>query len=276
MFIWSRRPAKVPFKLMSLLSKPSASIKSFSTFTANPFIQNFPYKFNNILTSFYPQPKLSEIVDKSTKLLMKSPKFNLEEGFIFGYKSLLQSIIEGNEPMIDSIWEHKLADTFISGLEKLSEQGYTFMLWNEANPTFKLEWVGAYQIIGAHIDRRRNADSRKLNLDFLLKQSDFFKIYIPKGLKEKTLPMNLEIIMKFTTNFKINVIDKSGRALINQEDYGDNEIHFVRFESVFNEIEFNFSALMNIKNKLRNAEVEFTGWTITDFDKWLNDNPHVV
>ena len=207
---------------------------------------------------------------------MKSPKFNLEEGFIFGYKSLLQSIMEGNEPMIDSIWEHKLADSFVSGLEKLSELGYTFMLINEANPYFKLEWVGANQIIGAHIDRRRNTDSRKLNLDFLLKQSDFFKIYIPKGLKEKTLPMNLEIVVKVTTNFKINIIDKYGRPLIASEDYGDNEIHFVRFESVFNEIELNFSALMNIRNKLRNAEVEFTGWTITDFDRHLNDNPHVA
>lgn len=63
--------------------------------------------------------------------------------------------------------------------------------------------------------------------------------------------------------------------MIHKEDYGDDEVHFIRFESIYNEIELNFSALMNIRNKLKQSDVDFAGWTITDFDRHLNDNPHV-
>lgn len=87
--------------------------------------------------------------------------------------------------------------------------------------------------------------------------------------------MNVEMVIKLTTNLKLNVIDSNGVRMIKPEDFADPEIHFIRFESVFNEIELNFSALMNIRNKLNNPDVQFTGWTITDFDRYLFDNPHV-
>ena len=92
------------------------------------------------------------------------------------------------------------------------------------------------QVIGAHIDRRRNQDARKFDLNFFLKNNKLFKIYVPKNIREKTLPMNVEMVVKFTTNFKLNITDPEGNSLIPADDYADNEIHFVRFESVFNEV----------------------------------------
>ena len=102
-----------------------------------------------------------------------------------------------------------------------------------------------------------------------------FKVFIPESIRGSKLPMNIEMVLKIKTNLKLNVIDPNGVRMIDPEDFVDDEIHFVRFESVYNEIEVNFSALMNIRNKLNNPEIEFNSWTITDFDRFLFDNPHV-
>lgn len=177
--------------------------------------------------------------------------------------------------MIDSMCENYLAESIVPKLEELFDQGYSFEVLNSNNHTFDIELVDISQVVGGHIDRRRNKDARKLGIDLLSKKASFFKIYIPKNIREKTLPMNIEMVLKITTNLKLNVVDRYGHSMIPEEDHPDKEIHFVRFESVFNEIEMNFSALMNIKNKLDKSDIQFTGWTITDFDRFLNDNPHV-
>ena len=155
------------------------------------------------------------------------------------------------------------------------EEGYTFKILNEQNPRINIELTYINQVIGGYIDRRKNADCRQVNVSALKSKKHHYKVFLPKSLRERVLPMNVEMVVKLTTNLKLDVIDKNGYSMINTEDHSDDEIHYLRFESVYNEIELNPSALLNIRNKLNNSDVNFTGWTITDIDRYLNDNPHV-
>lgn len=77
--------------------------------------------------------------ETASKNMLKSPKYELEKGFTFAYKTLLHNIVEGNEPMIDTICENNLAETIVTKLENLAEKGYTFEVLNEKNHTIDLE-----------------------------------------------------------------------------------------------------------------------------------------
>lgn len=92
------------------------------------FTDSLPYKFMNQSLSIYPHEDMPPNIQKGADDLMENPKFDLKEGFLFAYKSLLYSIIEGNEPMIDSICEHKLAESIVSNLGKFVMQFYQLLL----------------------------------------------------------------------------------------------------------------------------------------------------
>lgn len=248
-----------------------------SLFKSHEYIGKLPYEFQNTKASIYPYGAISETVQKVGQQMLKSKKFELDKGFEIAYKSLLYSIVEGNEPMIDNFCEYHLSESIVPTLEKLSELGYVLQIINDKNHSFEMEVADMNQVIGAHIDRRRNVGHRRIDMSQILKNDNakLFKVYVPKGIRGSTLPMNVEMVLKIKTNLKLNIIDPHGNALIHPDDYSDEEIHFVRFESVFNEIEMNFSALMNIRNKLNNPDIEFESWTITDFDRFLFDNSHV-
>ena len=70
----------------------------------------------------YSYRETSEAVMDAARKLLVSPKFNLQEGFTMAYKSLLHSIVEGNEPMIDNMCEHRLSDPLVNYLEQLADK----------------------------------------------------------------------------------------------------------------------------------------------------------
>ena len=44
--------------------------------------------------------------------------------------------------------------------------------------------------------------------------------------------MNLQLIIRFESNLKLNIIDKDGTPMIPEDNSDENEVHFVRFETV--------------------------------------------
>ena len=88
------------------------------------------------------------------------------------------------------------------------------------------------------------------------------------------LCMNMEFVIRVETNLKLNLIDKSGNRLV-QNDL-EKEVHFMRLESVSQKYPISLRAIpMLIKNYFNN-KLEFEDWVITDFDHCLNGNPHII
>jgi len=54
------------------------------------------------------------------------------------------------------------------------------------------------------------------------------------------MPCNMEMTLKVTTNLKLNIKDPSDTPLIKIDDYEDEEIHYIKFESKFLEIPYSF------------------------------------
>ena len=103
------------------------------------------------------------------------------------------------------------------------------------------------------------------------------------GFKKGTIPgpgssplkisgLTIEMIVKFKTNFKLNLLSKSngGSKLISNDQLRDEELHFVKFEGAYPEFEFSPDAL---KKSL--TSFNFRDWTIVDFDDTLKGNPHI-
>lgn len=143
------------------------------------------------------------------------------------------------------------------------------------NPWFRIDCVDSNQVLGASIDRRKNADLSKIEIGMFKKFTENFKIYSNKNVfANKTIPVNMELVVKVTTNYKLNVVDAKGQMLIPSQDHADEEIHFVRFESLVEEFTLSMSSISDLRKRLQKGNIEFKGWTITDFDRYLFDNPH--
>jgi hypothetical protein len=46
------------------------------------------------------------------------------------------------------------------------------------------------------------------------------------------MPLTFEMLLRVETNLKLNLIDLDGRPLISESEIKDEEVHFVKFESL--------------------------------------------
>lgn len=91
-----------------------------------------------------------------------------------------------------------------------------------------------------------------------------------KGAPPKLEGLTIEMIVKFKTNYKLNLFSKTGDKLISNKDAKDEEVHFVKFEGMYPEFELSPDAL---RKSMQNFA--FSDWTIVDFDNFLKGNPHI-
>lgn len=105
-----------------------------------------------------------------------------------------------------------------------------------------MEIVDFCQYFGLEIDREENNARRVRQLTgrFFTRGSDNFKLYMPeiKGYGD-VLKVTFELIVKVETNLKLDLIDKQGNRLVSFPD--ENEIHYVQFEAVVDEITVSLS-----------------------------------
>ncbi len=83
--------------------------------------------------------------------------------------------------------------------------------------------------------------------------------------------MTIELIVKITTNYKLNLVEPSGQKLILPGNTRDEEVHFVKFEGIYPDFEI---SRQNMGRPIGDA-YEFKDWTIVDIDNYLKGNSHI-
>lgn len=187
------------------------------------------------------------------------------------------SLAEGNQDMISAMWEHNLSNEFITGISNLNMKGYQLKLMNDDFSDIAIDIISANQVLGANIDRRKNLNIRKIDVGFAFKGVfDSIKVHWPNDFSENSkLKLNIEVVIKFKTDYKLNVFDENKNSMIPYSAKNNSEIHYVRFESLWKELNLSFKELSNFRKGLSVGELDFADWTITDFDRVLYDNPHI-
>jgi len=151
-----------------------------------------------------------------------------------------------------------------------------------------VELVDFHHYLGASIDRRENKKKGLTEFsNFFFMDLAGFKLYKqgnnPMNFMQNLISakkesrgivlkdVNLEMLLKVKTNLKLNAINPATKEhLISSKDQSSDEIHFVKFEGRYPEFELSAESIRNRKN-----QIEFSEWTIVDFDNFLKGNPHV-
>ena len=255
--------------LIHKISKPiSNKLRCFST--VNSHLSTYPYKFQNTSILNIPSSEIEEF--------RESEDINyIKHGFEFAYHSLLNMISEGSSQGIKDCLESKLALNFNKMIENLQNEGYEVLLMNRKNYDFDIKLLGIESILGTMKINREG------NIYKLPKISKAIHVYFAKEL-ENPLIMNiiLQIPCKIRTTLKLN-LRKDGNSLIEKTEKKDVEIHYAQFSGYLKRIECPVSLnpllyIKTMKNNLSNLRVDIRnveGWTITDFDNYLNGNPYV-
>ena len=80
----------------------------------------------------------------------------------------------------------------------------------------------------------------------------------------------IEVVLRITTNYKLNLKNPDGTKLIPSGKERDEEVHFVKFEGIYPEFEL---SLESVQKAMSN--VGYRDWTIVDFDNFLKGNDHL-
>ena len=89
------------------------------------------------------------------------------------------------------------------------------------------------------------------------------------------MPFTCEMLIKIETNLKLNLIDTQGRSFIPESEWTDDEIHYLKFESLVQNFDVSIRQVLKLlKTFIREPELEFQEWTIIDLDNHLKGNPH--
>ena len=126
---------------------------------------------------------------------------------------------------------------------------------NERHHKLSLELVDFHNYFGAQISRKQNRKDMIREFNPIMMDVPNMTMYIKgnalaslgqmmgfnKDAKDsiKLKGLNIEMIVKFRTNYKLNIISKEGRKLISNDESGDEEVHFVKFEGQYPEFELN-------------------------------------
>ena len=93
------------------------------------------------------------------------------------------------------------------------------------------------------------------------------------------LTHNIELLLKIETNLKLDLV-AGGHSLI--ENQKETETHYMRLEGVVDKVEidyiskpFEFLKVEKPREQVDKMLQQVEDWVITDFDHFLNGNPHV-
>ena len=158
------------------------------------------------------------------------------------------SLAEGNQDMISAMWEHNLSNEFITGISNLNMKGYQLKLMNDDFSDIAIDIISANQVLGANIDRRKNLNIRKIDVGFAFKGVfDSIKVHWPNDFTENSkLKLNIEVVIKFKTDYKLNVFDENKNSMIPYSAKNNSEIHYVRFESLWKELNLSFKERVSL------------------------------
>ena len=206
-------------------------------------------------------PMILENVSPSLKTWLR----HREEGFVYSYKFLLQSIQEQDLPSLMKICDNKLYEKFQSSFESLKVQNKKMKILNESSE-LKLGFF--------------NEEFEVQLPELLMKSSLFMKLYkwlldpsdfVPKkNIKivgdndYETIKLSVDVLIQ--SPMKIRIDER-------QDNDGKEETHLIRFQiqKKYYEREIyrsGIDSLMFLKDgkAFNNCE-----WTIQDIDKSLHD-----
>ena len=83
------------------------------------------------------------------------------------------------------------------------------------------------------------------------------------------LEMNLQLLVRYETSLKLNLIDSKGEPMIKESEKRDREVHFLLLECTTDKYELNWNIFKKIWSNYRKPALKFENWTITDFDDCL-------
>jgi hypothetical protein len=91
---------------------------------------------------------------------------------------------------------------------------------------------------------------------FLKKNSGNFRSYMPSsnviGSEITSLSMNLQLLVRFETSLKLNIIDHNGDSMIPYEDKHNKEFHYLQFECTTDDYELDWGLIKKIFGNFRN------------------------
>ena len=122
-----------------------------------------------------------------------------------------------------------------------------------------MEVVDYNQTFGCFIDREENRTRlvSPFKPPFFRNPPEDFKYYMPDSKKlGDMLTLNMEIVVRVETRLKLDLIGRNGKRLV--EDDKEFEVHFIRFESVLQEIELSITAIFKMIKQLRKKELNFS------------------
>lgn len=254
----------------------SRSFSSSGNFQWHSAIDTLPYKFKNMSTLIKTRDTTPDAdLSKMKLLVLHDRKYNFVEGIKIAYQAFLQGMADGDTQFLREIAENNLADNTVEGLIALEKAGYKMEILNENQPDIKVDLVDFDIVCGAEIDRRENKKNKLTKLPF--SPTPFTHMYMAGGFgfsMKKTIKIMGVFKLKVSTPTKLNIVDPHGVRLVNEGFLDIPEIHFPQFESIAKEVELDIKKLSALIKEGMNSSLEFKDWTLTDFDSYLNGNPH--
>ena len=64
------------------------------------------------------------------------------------------------------------------------------------------------------------------------------------------MPTNLQLLVRFESNLKLNIIDKDGTSMISEDQIDEKEVHFVKFETVTDRMELGWGVIPKLFKRI--------------------------
>ena len=215
--------------------------------------------------------------------LLTAKDFELKTGFAFAYLSVLKAIRDDSLVDLGTFCEKTLYNQFSEGIQDLNRETTKIEILNEdlfpGNMSMKL--VDFNQTFGCFTDRELNRTRQVEPFSSFMapkRKHENFEMYMP-SLKAygDYLPLNMELLIRVETNLKLNLIDHAGKSLIPESEKEDDEVHFIKLECTLTKYQIDLRTIFKMLKELitRSKDLQFSDWTVTDFDHYLNGNPHI-
>eukprot|EP00347_Sterkiella_histriomuscorum_P020533 403337441 len=249
---------------------------------------DLPYLFENQYHIIKTREKTNSNMLQQMKQFLTNDSQNLQLGFKYAYLTLLKAISQKDYDLVGGCCEQSMYKAFAQGMDQLKVKGFNTEIMNEHNHKMELELVDFHNYYGASIDRNENKKKSIKEFNNFLMDVPNITMYTSgsalsslqsmigmaqKGKGNNPLKISgltIEMIVRFKTNFKLNILNENNDKLISNDKARDDELHFVKFEGAYPEFEFSPDSM---KKSL--TTFNFRDWTIVDFDNKLLGNPHI-
>lgn len=175
-------------------------------------LKNFPYKFENnrtIIKEINTFRSDEESILQQLKDAMHDPEINLHDGFSFAYQALLGMICDQDHRGLTGIVEPTLRKDITEELSDIVYENIDLNIENEEDHSMKIDIIDFAYHLGADINRQHNANLRLKKYNFNRfwsgDQNVRTNLYVNEQFEfGKDLIFNLEVLVRFITNFKLN------------------------------------------------------------------------